>query len=192
MDWMNLLSLFSLSVGLAMDSAAASAARGLAARRILWRDVGAIAFAFGMAQSAMASAGWWLGHAFGPLLTRWDHWIAFLLLAGIGGKMIHDASKEDGEGGEEGEPLRFRLLLVLALATSIDSFAAGVALPLLEAPFFLSVGMIGVTTAALSAAGVWAGRRFGVLLGKRLDVFGGVVLIALGCKILVEHLLGGT
>lgn len=178
-----------LAVGLAMDATAVSAARGLAVPEIRTRHVVLVAGFFGGFQALMPIIGWVLGARLGPLVQTWDHWIAFVLLAFIGGKMLWEArsaGKDDGEAVLDHFALRS--MFVLAIATSIDALAVGITLPMLNAPFVLSVVTIGVVSALLSAAGLFAGRRFGAMLGKRLDVAGGLVLIGLGLKILTEHL----
>jgi putative Mn2+ efflux pump MntP len=182
-----------LSVGLAMDATAVAAAKGLAAPRIRVRHVALVALFFGGFQALMPLIGWLVGSRVGELVAAWDHWIAFVLLGGIGAKMLWEA-----RGGADGEPppneadlFGLRTMFVLAIATSIDALAVGVTLPLLQAPLALSVITIGVTSAALSALGLFAGRRFGAVLGKRLDVVGGLVLIGLGTKILIDHLTSG-
>lgn len=181
-----------LAIGLAMDATAAAAARGLTARRITTRDVLLVAGLFGGFQALMPLLGWWLGLRLGPLVEAWDHWIAFGLLGALGGKMLWEARGSDEPKAEaDGDPFGVRLLLVLALATSIDAFAVGVTLPMLRAPLVTSLVTIGVVTAVLSAFGLFAGRRFGALLGRRLDVLGGLLLLGLGTKILIEHLLAG-
>lgn len=185
-----------LAVGLAMDATAVAAARGLAAPKLLPRHVALVAIFFGGFQALMPLIGWGVGSSVGPLVQAWDHWIAFVLLAAIGGKMLWEArGAEDDEGAEGDEraspavdPFGLRVMLVLAVATSIDALAVGCTLPMLNAPFLLSLATIGLTTALLSALGLFAGRRFGALLGKRLDLAGGLVLVGLGTKILVEHL----
>jgi putative Mn2+ efflux pump MntP len=180
-----------LALGLAMDATAVSAARGLATPRILARHVILVAVFFGGFQALMPLVGWVLGSRVGPLVQAWDHWIAFGLLGAIGGKMLWEAratKRDDDAERPETDPFGMRVMFVLAVATSIDALAAGITLPMLNAPFALSLATIGVTTALLSALGLFAGRRFGALLGKRLDVAGGLVLIGLGIKILVEHL----
>jgi putative Mn2+ efflux pump MntP len=154
-------------------------------------DVARVALLFGGFQAAMPALGWLLGARVGGWLATWDHWIAFVVLAGLGAKMIHESrgAPEDADGSEAGHAaFRWRPLLVLAVATSIDAFAAGFTLSLLDAPLVRSLVVIGVVTAVLSAAGVYAGRRFGALLGKRLDLFGGLALIAIGVQTLVDHL----
>lgn len=180
-----------------MDATAVAAARGLAAKRVELRNTVTIALAFGGAQALMPLLGAWLGSAIGPSVQAWDHWIAFVLLGGLGLKMLHEARGAQREAGEmkdakdaepATDPFGPRVIAVLAFATSIDAFAAGISLPMLGAPLVESIAAIGITTAILSAAGLHAGRRFGAMLGPRLDAFGGVVLIAMGTKILVEHL----
>lgn len=151
-----------------------------------------VALLFGGFQALMPLLGWFLGKTLGPVVQAWDHWIAFVLLAGIGAKMLHEAfSQTENEAAQSDAALYApKVMLMLAVATSIDAFAAGITLPMMNAPLVLSLLTIGVTTAVLSGVGVYAGRRFGAMLGRRLDVFGGLVLIGLGTKILIEHTLG--
>lgn len=181
-----------LSLGLAMDAAAVSAARGVAARRVLPRQVALVALLFGGFQALMPLIGWLVGSQVGPIVQEFDHWIAFVLLGAIGGKMLFEALTGGGPSAEAGPDLfRLQTLLVLAVATSVDALAVGFTLPMLGAPLLLTLVTIGVVTALSSAAGVLAGRHFGSALGKRLDVLGGLVLIGLGTKILIEHLSAG-
>jgi manganese efflux pump family protein len=180
-----------LAVGLAMDATAVAAARGCAAARIEAKHVLLVAAFFGGFQALMPLVGWLLGTQVGPFVQAWDHWLAFALLGAIGGKMLWESmTARPGEAAERppADPFALRVLLVLAIATSIDALAVGITLPMLGAPLVLSVVTIGVTTALLSAVGLFAGRRFGALLGSRLDAVGGLVLIGLGTKILVDHL----
>lgn len=178
-----------LAAGLAMDATAVSAARGLALERIRIRHVLIVAIAFGGFQALMPALGWALGAQLGPTVEAWDHWIAFVLLAGIGGNMLWEAAGEAGSAVGDAENLfGFKVMLLLAIATSIDALAAGISLPMLHAPFLTSIVVIGVVTAVSSAAGLFAGRHFGAFLGKRLDAIGGLVLIGIGTKILVQHL----
>lgn len=190
---MNVPEVLALSVALAMDATAVAATRGLAAPRVRWRDAAALALCFGGFQALMPAIGIALGAGLGRHVERWDHWIAFVLLGGVGAKMLHEAfSRRDGDGDDAapGQPAvpPLATLLALGVATSIDSLAAGVTLPLLDAPPALAIASIGVITALCTAAGAFAGRRFGALLGRRLDALGGLALLALGGKILVEHL----
>jgi putative Mn2+ efflux pump MntP len=179
-----------LAVGVAMDATAVSAARGLAARRVHARQVFLVALLFGGFQALMPLLGWLIGSRLGPVVERFDHWIAFALLAAIGGKMLFEAFTASAKDDPNKDELfRIDVLLALALATSIDALAVGITLPMLEAPLVLSLVTIGVTTALLSGMGLIVGRRFGAALGKRLDIAGGLVLIGLGTKILVQHLV---
>lgn len=183
-----------LAIGLAMDAMAVSAARGLAAQKILPRHVILVAGLFGGFQALMPLIGWFVGSRIGTLVQEWDHWIAFVVLGAIGGKMLFDArraSAEEKRDATEQDLFGTKVMLILAVATSVDALAVGVTLPMLNAPLFLSLATIGITTAVLCAIGLFLGRRFGALLGKRLDVVGGLVLIGLGTKILVEHLRAG-
>lgn len=202
-------SILLLAVGLAMDAAAVSAARGLAARRVGLRHAALVAVYFGGAQGLMPLLGWGLGRGAGPALAAWDHWIAFVLLTGLGAKMLWEArgARDDAEetvaqertlegqvGDERAIGLLFghRVMATLALATSVDAFAVGVTLPMLGAPVVLSCVTIGVTTAALSVAALFAGTRAGAALGTKFDLAGGLILVGLGVKVLVEHLRAGT
>lgn len=186
-----------LAFGLAMDAAAASAAQGLAAPVARARHAALVALWFGGAQGLMPLLGALLGQVVGPAVAAWDHWIAFVLLVGLGAKAIHGALR----GGEEGEevdpngaprptrdPFAARALAPLAVATSLDALAVGVTLPMLGADVVRSCVVIGVVTAALSAAALVVARRFGAGLGRKADVLGGLVLVGLGVKTLVEHL----
>ncbi len=191
---MSFASLLFLSLGLAMDAAAASASRGLAVRELRPHHALAVALYFGGFQAAMPLLGYLLGDGIGPAVAEYDHWIAFAVLFALGAKMIHEAltGGDAPERGDPSAPFGARVMLPLAIATSIDALAAGFTLPLLGAPLLVSLATIGVTTAALSVAGLVAGRRFGDAFGSRLDVAGGLVLIALGTKTLVEHLSGAA
>lgn len=179
-----------LAVGLAMDATAVAAARGLAVPVVRPRHMALVALFFGGAQALMPLLGWLVGARVGPLVQAWDHWIVFVLLSALGGKMVYEAlagGDDDDESGEA-DPFALRVMLVLAVATSIDALAVGFTLPMMDAPLLLSLVTIGVTTALLSVVGLLVGRRFGALLGPRLDLAGGLVLILLGAKVLVEHL----
>jgi putative Mn2+ efflux pump MntP len=188
---MGIATVVALAVGLAMDATAVAAAKGLATPRVRAGHVAKVALWFGGFQALMPLVGYAVGAKAGGYVERWDHWIAFALLAGLGLKMLHEAwsSGGDDDAAVAGpDPFGTRVMVILAIATSIDALAAGLTLPMLGVSAAVSVATIGITTAALSAAGLLVGRRFGSALGKRLDAFGGLVLIGLGAKILFEHL----
>jgi putative Mn2+ efflux pump MntP len=181
-----------LAFGLSMDAVAVAAARGLLVRQIRFRHVALVAGFFGGFQALMPLLGWLLGSSVGKAFQAWDHWVIFVLLGGIGAKMLWEAfHPEEQEALSEADPFGLRVMLLLAIATSIDALAAGFALPLMGAPLGVSLAAIGLTTATLSALGLFAGHRFGAALGSRLDALGGIVLIGLGVKTLVEHLTAG-
>ena len=174
-----------LAFGLAMDATAVSAARGLGSRRS--REAAILALLFGGFQAGMAALGWLAGLWFGPFLAAWDHWVAFVLLVGIGGKMLYEAWR-GAAAPLEAPPPSAMLYLGLAIATSIDAAAAGLTLPMVPVAPWLALVLIGVVTAACSAIGYVAGRSLGRYLGATLEVFGGLVLIGLGVKMLVDGL----
>jgi putative Mn2+ efflux pump MntP len=188
---MDVGSLVLLAVGLAMDAAAVSAARGLLLTHIQLRHVVLVALFFGGFQALMPALGYALGASVGRWIAAWDHWAVFVLLGGLGIRMLHEAfahAPEQPAARSGGDPFALPVLVTLAVATSIDALAAGITLPLLQAPLISSCATIGVITALLSVAGLYVGRHFGGALGRRLDVAGGLALIALGTKTLIEHL----
>lgn len=176
-----------LSIALAMDATAVAAARGLAAGRVSRRDAILLPALFGGFQAGMSAAGWLAGRWIGPAIARWNNWVGFVLLALLGLKMIWGAlrSHDGGDKSDKSDKDDLLTLLGLAIATSIDAAAAGVTLPLLDAPPVVALAMIGGVTALLSAAGLYLGRRAGERFGSGLEVFGGVVLIAIGVRLLV-------
>ena len=175
-----------LAIGLAMDATAVATARSISG--VPRRELMVLAFAFGAFQAGMAAIGWLLGASAGRWVAHWDHWIAFVLLLLIGGKMLIDAVR----GGEDDEPgpsrLGLRTIIILSIATSIDALAAGVTLPALAAPPVIALVLIGVSTFVLSSIGGFVGDRLGAHLGNKLEVLGGVTLIGIGTKTLIDHL----
>ena len=184
-------SLVLLSIGLAADAFAVAIGQGAAARTRVWQTALAVALAFGLAQAVAPLLGWALGVAFSGLIEAWDHWIAFGLLSLIGAKMIWEGNRSDPPG-EASDPGKERVatgwtLLGLAVATSIDAAAAGITLPTLGAPVLLSIAAIGLVTFALSFAGVWIGRTGTRALGSNAEIIGGLILIVIGAKVLIDH-----
>ena len=176
-----------IGVGLSMDAFAASICKGLSMGRIRWRQGAALALLFGGFQALMPLAGWALGRQFEGYITSVDHWIAFLLLGWIGGKMIWDAFRNQEESCPAGFDIREALML--AVATSIDALAVGVTFALLPGvDIAAAASLIGATTFLLSALGLKVGNVFGLRYKSRAELAGGAILILMGVKILLEHL----
>ncbi|MDQ3264132.1 MAG: manganese efflux pump MntP family protein [Myxococcota bacterium] len=180
-----------LAVGLAMDATAVALTTGFTATKVRWRDALLLASLFGLFQGLMPAIGWLLGTRFERYISAWDHWLAFALLALIGAKMIREGLQHKGDTvGPPTDPFHPRPLLILAVATSIDALAAGITLPVMDLPLLLAISVIAAVTFLMSLLAVFAGRRFGDHLGGKLDVVGGVILIALGARTVFEHLAG--
>lgn len=185
---MGFLELFMIAIGLSMDAFAVSLGKGLGMSRLSYRRVVIIAAFFGGFQAAMPLFGWLLGRQFEQYITSVDHWIAFALLSFIGVKMLREAGRDGNECLAYEERLQLRELFVLAVATSIDALAVGITFAFLKVSILPSVALIGVTTFALSAAGAVVGYRFGAKFKNKAEMAGGVILILIGIKILLEHL----
>ncbi len=183
---MSFFELILTGAALSMDAFAVSVCKGLSARNPRAWDSVKTGLFFGGFQALMPLLGWLLGKQFESCITRIDHWIAFILLAFIGGKMIWEALR----GGEEGDSGSFALreLLLLAIATSIDALAVGITFAFLQVNIWLSILVIGVITFALSVGGVWLGSRVGGKFHEKAELAGGAVLVLIGLKILLEHL----
>lgn len=179
-----------LALALAMDAFAVSLVRGAAGPHSSWRAL-ETGLAFGVAQGVMPLIGWALGALFVGWLAAVDHWLAFGLLGFLGFRMLREGlSDDDGEQGP-GEPAgraHFAALLLAAIATSIDAAAAGLTLELFSPPVLLSCAVIAATTLVVCTPAYWFAARIGPALGKQAEVFGGIVLIGLGAKILAEHM----
>lgn len=187
---MGVVELLFVAVGLSMDAFAVSVCKGLGMRSVRWRQAAVIALFFGLFQALMPVIGWLLGTQFSRFVEPVDHWVAFVLLAAIGAKMLWDAFHEPDEGQScsVDQRLDLRELLLLAVATSIDALAVGITFAFLGVDILLASVLIGLTTFILSFAGVWIGCQFGSRFERGATVAGGVVLIGIGLKILLEHL----
>lgn len=177
-----------LAIGVSMDAFAISIGKGLTARRASWREALTVALWFGGFQALMPVIGYYLGISFADLVTKVDHWIAFGLLLLIGGNMIREALQKEEEKPADAS-FGFRTMLLLAIATSIDALAVGISFAFLQAPLWSSIAIIGVTTALFSAVGLLIGKKVGSRFHRGAEILGGVILIAIGLKILIEHLL---
>ena len=169
-----------------MDAFAVSVCKGLAMQRIRWKSVFVIGLYFGLFQALMPVAGYLLGASFRGFVEAIDHWIAFVLLSLIGGNMIKEAN--DPEDDKRTDKVDFRTMLPLAIATSIDALAVGVTFAFLKVNVVLASAVIGIVTFAISDCGVVIGNKFGDKFQNRAKLAGGVVLVLIGVKILIEHL----
>jgi putative Mn2+ efflux pump MntP len=190
-----MMELLLVAFALSMDAFAAALSQGTAAGAtpIAGRAV-RVGLAFGAAQALMPLLGWALGFAFAPVIRDVDHWVAFVLLGFVGGRMMREGLANLDrvqDAAMTTSVLGGRALFLMALATSIDAAAAGVTLPLLDQPIIFSCIVIGAITLAMSVAGVLLGRTVGAVAGRRGEVIGGFLLIAIGTKILIEHLFFG-
>ena len=188
---MNILELFILAVGLSMDAFAVSVCKGLGMRKLNKKQALIIGLYFGGFQALMPFVGWLLGSQFQKYITSIDHWIAFILLGFIGGKMMIEAVREWNE--EEvvdvmDAPIDHKNMLVLAVATSIDALTVGITFAFLGTPIVEAITIIGITTMVISIAGVVVGNFFGSRYKSKAEFIGGLILVLLGLKILLEHL----
>ena len=184
---MSFFELFLIGIGLSMDAFAVSVCKGLSMQRIDKKYTLYIGLFFGGFQALMPLLGYFLGSRFAGSIERFDHWIAFILLAFIGFNMIRE-SREEVKEEQTFAGVNFKELIVLAIATSIDALAVGVTFAFLQVKIVPAVTIIGCTTFALSLAGVYAGNVFGARYKSRAELTGGVILILIGLKILLEHL----
>lgn len=188
---MGLIELLLIAIGLSMDAFAVAVCKGLNMRKINYKHTIIIAAFFGFFQGMMPLIGWILGRQFEQYIVNFDHWIAFVLLAFIGSQMILEAlkSEDDPEKCDIEQGLNLRELVMLAIATSIDALAVGITFALIPGTnIWTSIALIGTTTFIISAAGVLIGNRFGSRYKSKAEFAGGLILILMGAKILLEHL----
>ncbi len=182
------MKLLLIGIGLAMDAFAVSVTSGITIHKMHLRHALRIAAFFGVFQAIMPYIGWHMGHVAAGYVKNYDHWIAFALLATVGGKMIMEAFSDEKSGSERRNPLNVYVLFLLAIATSIDALAVGLTFSFLGLEILTPVVVIGVVTFIMSFAGVYIGDHF----GKRfrpdiLEIVGGIILIGIGIKILLDH-----
>ena len=183
---MGLIELFLIAVGLSMDAFAVSVCKGLAMPKCTFKKVAIVGLWFGGFQALMPAIGYVLGAQFQETIASIDHWIAFVLLALIGGNMIHEALDNDEE--EADASLDVKTMFLLAVATSIDALAIGITFAFLKVNIIPAVCFIGIVTFIISFAGVKIGNVFGARYKNKAEIVGGIILILLGLKILLEHL----
>jgi putative Mn2+ efflux pump MntP len=189
---MSLIGIFLIAVGLSMDAFAVAISKGITMKKLNMKNAIKIAGFFGLFQGVMPFIGWLVGVKFNYYVVKIDHWIAFILLASIGGKMVYEAYKNQDEcaidvASDEEDELSNKELFILAIATSIDALAVGVSFAFLQVEIVKSVIMIGVITFIISFIGVVMGRKLGCLFQKKAEIFGGIILVLIGTKILFEH-----
>lgn len=183
---MNFFSLFIIALGLSMDAFAVAICKGLAMKKITFKKSLIVGLWFGCFQGLMPLLGFLLGIRFKDYITNIDHWVAFILLALIGANMIHESLSKDDE--QTGDSLKFKDMFVLAVATSIDALAVGVTFAFLQVEIVPAILFIGIITFTLSVIGVKIGNVFGIRYKSKAEFAGGLILILMGIKILLEHL----
>lgn len=202
MSFTEFITVFGIGIGLSMDAFAVAITQGACLDTRIPRYPLAIGITFGVFQAGMPLIGWLAGSAFSSLIGHFDHWIAFGLLCIVGIKMLADGytdyrrKKQARENGlacpvHGGGKLKFHDLMMMGLATSVDALAVGVTFGMLGLNIWLSILIIGTTTFLLSTAGVFIGKKAGPLLGDRMEITGGILLLFLGTKILLEHIIEG-
>lgn len=188
---MNSFEILLIAIGLAMDCLAVSIASGIIIKKVEWRTMLTMAFFFGLFQAAMPFVGWLFASRFSHLIESVDHWIAFLLLLFLGGKMILESFKED-DCKKDFNPASLKVVLALAVATSIDALAVGVSFAFLGMStidaILMPISIIGLVSFIISLCGLLFGIFFGCRHNMRVELWGGLILIIIGCKILIEHL----
>lgn len=186
---MSFIELVLIAVGLSMDAFAVAICKGLSVQKLGWKHYLTVGAWFGGFQALMPTLGYLLGTTFERYITSVDHWVAFVLLCLIGGSMLKEGLAKEEEEKEERAGFDFKSMLLLAVATSIDALAVGITFALLpDVNIFSAVGLIGTITFCLSAVGLKVGNIFGLKYKSKAEVAGGVILILIGVKILLEHL----
>jgi putative Mn2+ efflux pump MntP len=185
MDW---LSLIALAVALAMDAFAVALAAGSILRPLTFRPCFRLAFHFGLFQGLMPVIGWLAGLTIQGFVSRWSHWIALLLLTGVGGRMIYEALRGEEEERRSSDPSKGLTMVALSVATSIDALAVGITLAMIDVVVWVPALVIGVIACVFTVIGLLLGARIGGVWGTRVEVIGGVVLVFIGCKIAVSSL----
>ena len=183
---MSYFEIFLLGIGLSIDAFAVSICKGMACRKVRPSHMAIAGLWFGGFQMLMPLLGYYLGSHLAAYIEKIDHWIAFLLLMGIGLNMIREAVW--GKDEEEDDSFAVPTMFLMAVATSIDALAVGLTLAFLKVGIWIATGIIGVTTFSFSAAGVWIGSVFGGFFKSRAEIAGGAILMIIGTRILLSHL----
>jgi putative Mn2+ efflux pump MntP len=185
---MDFVSVLLIALGLAMDAFAVALGVGTTRKDIWFRPGFRLSFHFGLFQFMMPILGWLGGATIARFIASWDHWIAFALLAYVGGKMVKE-SFGDGAAHNDSDPTRRWTLVMLALATSIDALAVGLSLAMIKVDILYPSLVIGVVAALMTALGLALGKQLGVQFGKRMELVGGLILIGIGLRVVLSHLV---
>lgn len=185
---MTILEMVAIGIGLSMDAFAVAVVSSITLGKATRREIFRLSFHFGLFQAIMPVVGWAAGKTLEQAIQAWDHWIAFTLLAAIGLKAIREGLSQNSDTLHASNPTRGLKLISLSVATSIDAMAVGLSFAMLQVPIALPVLIIGGVTATLTFIGMKTGIRLGMRFGNRIEILGGLVLIAIGCKILYSHL----
>jgi manganese efflux pump family protein len=185
---MELITIFLIAVGLNFDSLAVSISTGLIVNRIRFDQAVRIALVMAFFQGSMPFIGWFLGSQIKDFIIDYDHWIAFVLLLLIGAKMIYESLKKEEEK-KQFNPLKFAVMIGMAIATSIDALIVGVSFAFIDINIFVAIIIIGSLTFLISMLGMLLGKKAGGLFGKKMEIVGGLILILIGTKILIQHLI---
>lgn len=184
---MDLISIFFLAIALGMDAFAVAISAGIILKKVTFRQFFRLSFHFGLFQFLMPVIGWLAGLSVQKFIQHYDHWIAFVLLAFIGGKMIYESFQKEEEENKN-DPTKGASLVILSIATSIDALAVGFSLALLRISIWFPGIVIGIVAMVMTLLGMFIGKGAGLLFGKRVSVMGGIILLVIGIKILIEHM----
>jgi len=185
---MDLISIFIIAISLSIDSFAASVVLGSNSSQFKITNILKVALIMSFFQVLMPFIGWGIGDKFKYLIESFDHWIAFVLLISVGGKMLYESLSKDDSSNNNFKISNFYVLVTLGISTSIDALVVGISFGILRVSVVTPIIIIGITTFLFSSVGVLLGGKFGKHLGGKFEIIGGVVLILLGIKILIEHL----
>ena len=186
---MEVITLLLIAVGLSFDTFAVSVSTGLVISQIKFLQAVRVAIILTIFQTIMPFIGWLTGRQIEQVLSNYDHWIAFILLSLLGLKMIYESFNKEGRKNDS-DPLKLSIITGIAIATSIDALIAGVSFAFTATRIYLAMGIIGVITFLASMLGMLFGKKVGNILGRKMEIVGGIILIGIGLKILVEHLMG--
>ncbi len=185
---MDYITLFLIAIGLSFDTFAVSVSTGLILKKIKFQQALKVAFVLAFLQSLMPLMGWFAGKQISQYIGNFDHWIAFVLLSILGIKMIIESYKSE-ENDKNFNPLKFIVLLGIGIATSIDALVVGISFAFLQTNIWNAILIIGVVTFLVAMLGMLFGKKIGSKFGKRIEIMGGLILISIGLKILLDHIL---